>query len=122
MSLKVRSEALMGVSALFGGVFGGPAACFATDKALFVVGFAILTVSSAAIATAITASGFAAIIAAEPVVSTVTSVCIISVFFMAEFAVELIRIIIDSQFFSLAAFSDTNSGSELRSNAFERWC
>jgi hypothetical protein len=103
-------------------VFNGPAACFATDKAFFVVGFAIFIVSPAAIATAITASGFAAIIAAEPVISTVTFVYIIGVFFMAEFAVELIRIIIGSQFFSLAAFPDTNSGSELRSNAFERRC
>jgi hypothetical protein len=103
----------MGVSALFGGVFGGPAACFATDKAFFVVGFAILTVSPAAIATAITASKFAAVVAAESVVSAVTFVCIVGVFFMAEFAVELIRIIVNSQLFSLVIFSNTNSGSEL---------
>jgi hypothetical protein len=113
MGLKVRSEALMGVSALFGGVFGGPAACFAIDKALFVVGFAIFIVFFAIIAIAITASGFAAVIAAEPIVSAVTFVCIIGVFFMAEFAVEFIRIIVGSQFFSLAAFPDTNSGFEL---------
>jgi hydrogenase/urease accessory protein HupE len=113
MGLKVRSEALMGVSALFRGVFSGPAACFTTNKAPFVVGFAILTVSPAIIAIAITASKFAAVIAAEPIVSAVTFVCIVGVFFMAEFAVELIRIIINSQLFSLAAFPDTNSGSEL---------
>jgi hydrogenase/urease accessory protein HupE len=113
MSLKVRSEALMGVFALFGGVFGGPAACFATDKALFVVGFAIFTVFFATIATATIAFGFAAVIAAEPIVSAVTFVCIISVFFMAEFAVELIRIVVGSQLFSLAAFPNTNSGFEL---------
>jgi hypothetical protein len=112
MSLNVRSEALMGVSALFGGVFGEPAACLATNKAPFVIGFAIFTVSPAAIATAITISGFAAVVAAEPIVSAVTFVYIIGVFLMAEFAVELIRIVVSSKFFSLAAFSDTNSGSE----------
>jgi hypothetical protein len=113
INLKVRSEALIGVSALFGGVFNGPAACLATYKAPFVIGFAIFIVSFAAIATAITAFGFAAVIAAESIVSVVTFVYIIGVFFMAEFAVEFIRIIIDSQLFSLAAFPNTNSGSEL---------
>jgi hypothetical protein len=103
----------MGVSALFGGVFGGSAACFATDKAPFVIGFAIFIVFPAAITTAITASGFAAVVAAESVVSAVTFVYIVGVFFIAELAVELIRIIVDSQLFSLAAFSNTNSGSEL---------
>jgi hypothetical protein len=111
--LKVRSEALIGVSALFGGMFNGLAACFATNKALFVIGFAIFTVSSAAIATAITAFKFAAIVAAESVVSAVTFVYIMGVFFMAEFAVEFIRIVVGSQFFSLVMFSGTNSGSEL---------
>jgi hypothetical protein len=103
----------MGVSALFGNMFNGPAAYFATDKAFFVVGFAIFIVSSADIITAITAFGFAAVVAAESIVSAVTFVYIIGVFFMAEFAVELIRIIVGSQLFSLAAFSDINSGSEL---------
>jgi hypothetical protein len=112
----------MGVFALFGGVFNGSAACFATDKAPFVIGFAIFIVSFAAIATTIIAFGFAAVVAAESVVSAVTFVCIISVFSMGEFAVEFIKIIIGLQFFSLAAFPDINSGSELRSNAFERRC
>jgi hypothetical protein len=103
-------------------MFDGSAACFATDKAFFIVGFAIFTVFSATITIAITASEFAAVIAAESVVSTVTFVYIVGVFFIAEFAVEFIRIIINSQLFSLAAFPDTNSGSELRSNAFERRC
>jgi hypothetical protein len=122
MSLKVRLEVLMGVFALFGGVFSGLAVCFATDRAFFVIGFAIFTVSPVAITTAITASGFAAIIAAESVISAVTFVYIIGVFFIAEFAVELIRIVIGSQLFSLAAFSDINNGSKLQSNAFERRC
>jgi hypothetical protein len=112
----------MGVYALFGNVFGELAVRFATNKAFFVISFAIFIVSSAAIAIAIIASGFAAVVAAEPVVSAVTFVCIIGVFFIAEFAVELIRIIIDSQFFSLVAFSDTNSGFELQNNTFERRC
>jgi hypothetical protein len=113
MSLKVRSEALMGVFALFGGVFDGLAACFATYKAPFVISFAIFIVFFAAIATAITTFGFAAVVAAESIVSVVTFVCIIGVFFMAEFAVELIKIVINSQLFSLVAFSNTNSGSKL---------
>jgi hypothetical protein len=103
----------MEVSTFFRNVFNESAACLATNKAPFVISFAIFTVSSAAITTAITASEFAAVIAAEPIVSAVTSVYIIGVFFIAEFAVEFIRIIVGSQLFSLAAFPNTNSSSEL---------
>jgi hypothetical protein len=103
----------MEVFALFRGMFDGLAACLAIDKAFFVIGFAIFIVSSAAIIIAIIAFGFAAIIAAESIVSAVTFVCIIGVFFMAEFAVELIRIVVGSQLFSFAAFPNINSGSEL---------
>jgi hypothetical protein len=113
MSLKVQSEALIGVYALFRGIFSEPAACFAINKAFFIISFANFIVSFAAITTAITAFGFAAVVAAEPVVSAITFVYIIGVFFMAEFAVKLIRIVVNSQLFSLTAFSDINSGSEL---------